>query len=71
MKSLRNILLLGGLLVLSACASQTIEPDQAPEYVITRNFTPFYQEHPKQGADYGHLVQRKNPCEIASQRDDI
>jgi hypothetical protein len=50
MKSLRNTLLLGGLLVLSACATQTIEPDQALEYLISRSFTPFYQELPKQGA---------------------
>jgi hypothetical protein len=37
-------------MVLSACATQTIEPDQALEYLITRSFTPFYQEPPKQGA---------------------
>ncbi len=40
-------------MVLSACATQTIEPDQALEYAITRSFTPFYQEPPKQGADNG------------------
>ena len=50
MNFLRNTLLLGGLLVLSACATQTIESDQALEYVVTRSFTPFYQELPKQGA---------------------
>jgi hypothetical protein len=50
MKSLRNTLLLGSLLILSACATQTFKPDQAPEYVITRSFTPFYQERPIQGA---------------------
>jgi hypothetical protein len=50
MTSLRNVLLWGGLLVLSACASQTLKPDQAPEYVITRNFTPFYTERPVPGA---------------------
>jgi hypothetical protein len=50
MTSLRNILLLGGLVVLSACATQTFTPDQAPEYEITRSFTPFYQQRPTQGA---------------------
>ena len=50
MTSLRNILLLGGLVVLSACATQTFTPDQAPEYEITRSFTPFYLQRPVQGA---------------------
>jgi hypothetical protein len=50
MTSLRNILLLGALVVLSACATQTFTPDQAPEYEITRSFTPFYLQRPTQGA---------------------
>jgi hypothetical protein len=50
MNSLRNTLLLGGLLVLSACATQTIKSDQVLTYVITRSFTPFYQEIPKPGS---------------------
>ena len=50
MNFLRNTLLLGGLLVLSACATQTIKSDQVLEYVVTRSFTPFYQELPKEGA---------------------
>jgi hypothetical protein len=47
---MRNVLLLGGLLVLSACATQTFKPDQAPEYTITRSFTPFYSGRPVEGA---------------------
>jgi hypothetical protein len=50
MTSMRNVLLLGGLLVLSACATQTFNPDRAPEYTITRSFTPFYSERPIEGA---------------------
>jgi hypothetical protein len=50
MTSLRNILLSAGLLALAACATQTFKPEQAPEYVITRSFTPFYQQRPIQGA---------------------
>ena len=49
MNFLRHTLLLGSLLVLSACATRTTQPDQALEYAVTRNFTPFYQELPKQG----------------------
>lgn len=47
---MRAVLLLGGLLVLSACATKTFSPDQAPEYTITRSFTPFYSERPVAGA---------------------
>ena len=50
MTFLRNLLLSASLLVLAACATQTFQPDRAPEYVITRSFTPFYQQRPRQGA---------------------
>ena len=50
MTFLRNILLSAGLLVLAGCATRTFTPDQAPEYEITRSFTPFYQQRPIQGA---------------------
>jgi hypothetical protein len=49
MTSVRNLLLWGGLLVLSACATQTLNPDQPSLYVINRNFTPFYTERPVRG----------------------
>jgi hypothetical protein len=51
MMSLRNILLVGGLLALSACATQTFKPDKAPEYGINRDFTPFYKQRPVPGAN--------------------
>lgn len=53
MTSLRNILLLGLALVLSGCATESFSPDQAPEYVTIRDFTPFYRNGPMQarGAD--------------------
>ena len=47
---MRAVLLLGGLLAVSACATKTFTPDQAPEYTITRSFTPFYSERPVEGA---------------------
>jgi hypothetical protein len=50
MTSLRIILLLGGLLVLSSCATRTFKPDKAPEYAITRDLTPFYKDRPVPGA---------------------
>jgi hypothetical protein len=50
MTFLRNILLSAGLLVLAGCATRTFTPDQAPEYEISRSFTPFYQQRPVQGA---------------------
>jgi hypothetical protein len=49
MTSVRNVLLWGGLLALSACATQTLNPDQPSLYVINRNFTPFYTERPVRG----------------------
>ena len=55
---------LGGLLVLSACASQTLNPDQAPEYVITRNFTPFYTERPVPGATTDISLQEKTRVKL-------
>ena len=64
MTSLRNVLLWGGLLVLSACASQTLNPDQAPEYVITRNLTPFYTERPVPGATTGVSLQEKTRVKL-------
>jgi hypothetical protein len=50
MTSMRNVLLFGGLLVLSACATRTFNLDQAPEYTVTRSFTPFYSGRPVEGA---------------------
>ncbi|MEI6278778.1 MAG: hypothetical protein WCQ16_05265 [Verrucomicrobiae bacterium] len=36
-------------LVLPACSSVTFPPDTAPEYVIVRDFSPFYRLGPQQG----------------------
>ncbi len=64
MTSFRNVLLWGGLLVLSACASQTLNPEQAPDYVITRNFTPFYTERPVPGATTDVSLQEKTRVKL-------
>jgi hypothetical protein len=50
MTFLRTIMFFAGLLALAACATRTLKPEQAPEYVITRDFTPLYQQRPRQGA---------------------
>ena len=34
---------------LSGCATETFAPDVAPEYVVIRDFTPFYRMGPQQG----------------------
>lgn len=36
-------------LVLSSCATETFAPDVAPEYVVIRDFSPFYRLGPQQG----------------------
>jgi len=41
--------LLASCLLLAACASQTFDPKTAPEYVIVRDFTPFFRLGPQQG----------------------
>ena len=35
-------------LALAGCASKSFSPDQAPEYIVTRNFAPFYRMGPMQ-----------------------
>lgn len=35
-------------LVFAGCANQVFSPDQAPEFVITKNFAPFYRMGPMQ-----------------------
>lgn len=36
-------------LVLASCATETFAPEVAPEYVIIRDFTPYYRLGPQQG----------------------
>ena len=48
MRNLRNFLFLASGMVVAACATQTFSPDEAPEYVTTRDPTPFYLNNPKQ-----------------------
>jgi hypothetical protein len=50
MTFLRTIVLFAWLPALAACATRTLKPEQAPEYVITRDFTPLYQQRPARGA---------------------
>jgi hypothetical protein len=48
MRKLRNALLVATGLVFGACATQTFRPKEAPEYVVTRDPTPFYLSKPRQ-----------------------
>jgi hypothetical protein len=46
MRNLRNLLLLTSGIAFAACATQTFRPGEAPEYVTTRDPTPFYLREP-------------------------
>ena len=48
MRKLRNALLVATGMVFGACATQTFRPEVAPEYVVTRDPTPFYLSKPRQ-----------------------
>ena len=48
MRKLRNALLVATGMVFGACATQTFRPEEAPEYVVTRDPTPFYLSKPRQ-----------------------
>jgi len=45
----RAFLLLPVMIFLGGCATETFAPDVAPEYVVIRDFTPFYRTGPQQG----------------------
>jgi hypothetical protein len=48
MRKLRKALLVATGVVFGACATQTFRPEVAPEYVVTRDPTPFYLSKPRQ-----------------------
>lgn len=45
----RSCFLLSTAVFLGGCATQTFAPEVAPEYVIIRDFSPFYRMGPQQG----------------------
>ncbi len=47
MRKLRNALLVATGVVFGACATQTFRSEEAPEYVVTRDPTPFYLSKPR------------------------
>ncbi|CAN5790495.1 hypothetical protein BH09VER1_BH09VER1_18920 [soil metagenome] len=49
MQFLRTIPILAISALLAACAVQKYAPDTAPEYVIIKDYTPFYRLGPMQG----------------------
>ena len=48
MRKLRNALLVATGMAFGACATQTFRPEEAPEYVVTRDPTSFYLSKPRQ-----------------------
>ena len=48
MRKLRNALLVATGMIFGACATQTFRPENAPEYLVTRDPTPFYLSKPRQ-----------------------
>jgi len=48
MRKLRKALLVATGVVFGACATQTFRPEEAPEYLVTRDPTPFYLNKPRQ-----------------------
>lgn len=44
-----GILLVALMALLSGCATETFAPDVAPEYMVIRDYTPFYRLGPQQG----------------------
>jgi hypothetical protein len=47
MRKLRNALLVATGIVFGACATQTFRSEEAPDYVVTRDPTPFYLSKPR------------------------
>ncbi len=45
----RLLILLPVAIFLGGCATETFAPDVAPEYVVIRDFSPFYRMGPQQG----------------------
>lgn len=45
----RVFFLLSSAFLLGGCATQTFAPEVAPEYVVVRDFSPFYRLGPQQG----------------------
>jgi len=45
----RAFLVLSAGFILGGCATETFAPDAAPEYVVIRDFSPFYRMGPQQG----------------------
>ena len=64
MRNLRNLLLLGSAIVLAACATQTFRPEDAPEYVIIRDPTPFYLKSPRPGSEPEELLKAKTRVKV-------
>lgn len=47
--SIPVVLLLAAALFLEGCATETYAPEVAPEYVVIRDYSPFYRLGPQQG----------------------
>jgi hypothetical protein len=70
MRNLRNLLLLAIGMVVAACATQTFSPDKAPEYVTTRDPTPFYLNNPEKVRGPGATLQVQTRVKLLRKRTD-
>lgn len=56
MRNLRDLFLLASAMALVACATQNLSPEKAPEYLTTRDPTPFYLKSPRRGSEPEELL---------------
>jgi hypothetical protein len=69
MRKLRNALLVAAGLAVGACATQTFRPEEAPEYVVTRDPTPFYLSKPRQEGTPDAALSTKTRVKLLRKQD--
>jgi hypothetical protein len=69
MRKLRNALLVAAGLAVGACATQTFRPEKAPEYVVTRDPTPFYLSKPRQEGTPDAALSTKTRVKLLRKQD--
>lgn len=67
MRNLRDLFLLASAIALAACATQTLSPDKAPEYLTSRDPTPFYLKRPRPGSEPVELLKAKTRVKVLRQ----
>jgi hypothetical protein len=67
MRNLRDLFLLASATALAACATQTLSPDKAPEYLTARDPTPFYLKSPRPGSEPEELLKAETRVKVLRQ----